>query len=176
MSAEHLYFHAVQRTAGGHPNGGVGISAACEALKLDGQSLETGWPYLPTLPSDLAHWKPPATAAPLYRRETLPTNATVVEITSRLDAGEPVVLILLIGERFYDPPGGLITRGPNEADVDYHAVLAVGHGQSAAGEDCILIRNSWGEDWAFEGYAWITASYLGARLTYTFVMKPGTTP
>jgi hypothetical protein len=99
-----------------------------------------------------------------------------MEIASWLDARQPVVLIMLIGERFYDPPGGLITSGPNDADVDYHAVVAVGHGQSAAGGDCILIRNSWGEDWALEGYAWITASYLGARLTDTLVMKPGATP
>lgn len=175
MSAEHLYFHAVARTVGGHPDDGVGIDEACEALKLDGQSLEAGWPYLAALPGDLADWKPPATATPLFRRETQPTSAKVADIVTRLKAGQPVVVILLMGERFYVPPGGLVEPGPNDADVDYHAVIAVGYGQTAAGEDCILVRNSWGEDWALEGYAWITGSYLAARMTDTLVMKPGTT-
>lgn len=177
MSAEHLYFHAVQRTAGGHPDDGVGIPAACEALELDGQSLEAGWPYLRVLPSDLAQWKPPATATPLFRRRSeQQAGPKIAEIMTRLDARQPVVLILLMGERFYDPPGGLVTPGPNDADVDYHAVIAVGHGQDAAGEECILIRNSWGEDWAIEGYAWIAASYLEARMTDTIVMESGSTP
>jgi C1A family cysteine protease len=81
-----------------------------------------------------------------------------------------------MGERFYTPPGGLVEPGPTDADVAYHAVIAVGHGKSAAGEVCILIRNSWGEDWAMEGYGWITASYLAPRLTSTLVMEPGTKP
>jgi hypothetical protein len=176
MSAEYLYYHAVQRTSGGHPDDGVAIREACDALRLDGQSLETGWPYLAALPSDLAHWKPPATATPLFRRVTQPAVANAAEIMSRLDARQPVVLVLLLGERFYDPPGGLVTPGPTEADTDYHAVIAVGYGQSAAGEDWILIRNSWGEDWALEGYGWVAASYLQARLTHTLVMEPGPTP
>jgi hypothetical protein len=174
MSAEHLYFHAVQRTAGGHPELGVAIPEACEALRLDGQSLEAGWPYLFALPSDLARWTPPTSATPLFRRDTQLTNAKVADIVSRLKVGQPVVVILLMGERFYVPHGGVVEPGPDDADVDYHAVIAVGYGKSTAGEDCILIRNSWGEDWALEGYAWITASYLAARLTHTLVMEPGT--
>lgn len=173
LSAEHLYYHAVRRTAGGHPDDGVAIPEACEALKVDGQSLEAGWPYLAALPSDLAQWKPPATATPLHRRDTEVTNANVADIVIRLKAGQPVVVILLLGERFYVPAGGLVEPGPADADADYHAVIAVGYGQTTAGEDCILIRNSWGEDWALEGYAWITASYLAARMTDTLVMEPG---
>ncbi len=172
LSAEHLYFHAIQRTVGGHPDKGVAHPQACAALKLDGQSLEASWPYLAKLPSDLAHWAPPATATPLFRRETLPTSAKVADIVTRLDAGQPVVAIFLMGQRFYVPTEGLVEQGPNDADVAYHAVIAVGHGKNSAGEECILIRNSWGEGWALEGYAWVTTSYLAARLTATVVMEP----
>lgn len=174
LSTEHLYFHAVQRTVGGHPDKGVAHPQACAALKLDGQSLEAGWPYLARLPTNLAQWTPPTTATPLFRRETLLTSANVADIMTRLDAGQPVVLIFLMGQRFCVPVGGVVEQGPNDADVAYHAVIAVGHGKSSASEECILIRNSWGEAWALEGYAWITASYLAARLTATLVMEPGT--
>jgi hypothetical protein len=173
LSAEHLYYHAVKRTAGGHPGKGVALPEACEALKVDGQSLESSWPYLAKLPSDLAHWAPPATAVRLFRRGTQLTNATIPEIIGRLTAGQPVVVIFLMGARFYVPADGLVESGPNDADIAYHAVVAVGHGRSAADEDCLLIRNSWGEDWALEGYAWIAASYLEPRLTGTLVMEPG---
>ena len=175
LSAEHLYFHAVQRTTGGNPDKGVAIPEASAALRLDGQSLETGWPYLSTLPSDLAHWRPPTTATPLFRRGTQPTGAKIADIVNRLDAGQPVVVVFLMGQRFTVPVGGLVEPGPNDADVDYHAVIAVGHGKSATGEACILIRNSWGDDWALEGYAWITATYLAARMTDTMVMEQGST-
>ncbi len=170
LSAEHLYYHAVKRTVGGHPAKGVALPQACDALKLDGQSLESGWPYLSALPSDLAHWTPPTTAAPLFRRGTQLTKAKIPEIISRLDAGQPVVVTFLMGARFYVPFEGRVEPGPNDADIAYHAVVAVGHGKSAANEDYLLIRNSWGEDWALEGYAWITASYLEPRLTGTLVM------
>jgi len=176
LSAEHLYFHAVQRTTGGHPDRGVALPEARAALQLDGQSLEAGWPYLARLPTDLAQWLPPATATPLFRRDTQLMSDDVADILTRLDAGQPVVVIFLMGERFYAPPDGLVEPGPNDADVAYHAVIAVGHGTSAAGEACILIRNSWGEGWAIEGYAWVTASYLVPRLTTTLLMESGTNP
>jgi hypothetical protein len=92
LSAEHLYFHAVQRTTGGHPNKGVGLPAARAALQLDGQSLESGWPYLTALPQDLTQWTPPAAATPLYRRDTQLASGQVTDIVSRLNAGQPVVL------------------------------------------------------------------------------------
>jgi hypothetical protein len=176
MSAEHLYYHAVQRTPGGHPGDGVALPVACEALKLDGQSRETGWPYLTSLPSELTHWKPPPGATPLFRRATQPLVPKVADVIARLDSGQPVVLILLLGERFYNPIDGLIAVGPNDADTDYHAVIAVGHGTEPTGELYILIRNSWGQDWAQEGCGWIAVPYLEARLKQTLVMEPGNTP
>ena len=170
LSVEHLYYHAVQRTSKGHPDDGVALPAAREALRLDGQSVEAGWPYLASVPADLTQWTPPSGATPLYRRDTHHTTPKLADVIARLDSGRPVVLILMLGERFYTPTGGLVTIGPNDADTDYHAVIAVGHGEGATGEICILVRNSWGQDWALEGYGWIAGPYIESRLKLTLTM------
>lgn len=173
LSVEHLYFHAVQRTPAGNPHDGVSLRATTDALRLDGQCAEIGWPYTDPLPPDLTAWKPPATATPLYRRGSDLDAPKVAAVIERLNDGAPVVLVLLLSERFYRPAsGGLITPGPSDQDVDYHAVVAVGHGRTSAGEPCVLIRNSWGPDWGLAGHAWVTAPYLEPRLYHAIVMSP----
>jgi papain like protease len=175
MSAEHLYYHAVQRSPGRHPSDGVGMDQACEALRLDGQLVEAAWPYLAALPTDLAHWMPPPGTTTVFRRETQILGAGLSEVTPLLDAGRPAVLILLIGRRFFEPIDGLISVGPDDPDIAYHAVIAVGHGHADGGEACILIRNSWGPAWALAGYSWVTTSYLQARLKQVLSMKSEST-
>lgn len=172
LSVDHLYYHAVQRSPGGDPHGGVSLDPAIDALRLDGQCLEAGWRYTDPLPTDLAAWRPPATATPVYRRDSDLVRALVASVIDRLNTGVPVVLILLLGERFYVPESGLIAPGPNDADASYHAVIAVGHGKTVGGEHCVLIRNSWGLGWGLRGHAWVTSSYLERRLCHAIVMSP----
>lgn len=171
LSVDHLYYHAVQRTPAGNPHDGVSLGAAIDALRLDGQCTEINWPYTDPLPTDLSAWRPPVTATPVYRRLSDLDTAKVTSVIERLNAGIPAVLTLLLGERFYVPDGGLITPGPNDADVDYHAVISVGHGRTADGERCVLVRNSWGPDWGANGHAWIVAPYLEHRLHDAIVMS-----
>jgi C1A family cysteine protease len=88
----------------------------------------------------------------------------VDNICARLDANQPVVLIIKISERFYAPNGeGIVVGTPPDPDVGYHAVVAVGYG-IADGERLILIRNSWGNSWGLNGYAWLVEDYLELRL------------
>lgn len=172
LSVDHLYYHAVERTLGRNPHDGVSLSAAIDALRIDGQCVEIGWPYMDPLPADLSNWKPPATATPVHRRDSGLAGGKVAPIIERLNTGVPVVLTLLLGERFYLPDAGeIIAPGPNDADTDYHAVIAVGYGKTADGEQCVLIRNSWGLDWGLRGHAWVTAPYLERRLYHTIVMS-----
>ena len=163
LSVEHLYYNAVQRTPDGDPDQGVTMPVCVSALAADGQCPEVGWAYLDPI-GDLSTWSPPATAAPVFRKRSSLESTSVDRIIEELDADRPVVVALLLGERFYVPDAeGRVISGPNDPDTDYHAVLAVGHGRNGA-DTYVLVRNSWGLDWGLEGHSWVSAEYLRPRL------------
>lgn len=139
------------------------MPACAGALASDGQCSETGWAYLDSI-DELAKWVPPATATPVFHRRSAPEGPVLDGLIDELNADRPVVLALLLGERFYAPDvDGRITMGLNDADTDYHAVLAVGHGRDGA-QSYILVRNSWGLEWGLAGHSWVSIDYLRSRL------------
>jgi hypothetical protein len=163
LSVEHLYYHAVQRTAGGHPKDGVSLAKILEALRLDGQAVESGWPYLDPLPNDLSQWAPPATATPVFKRDSITAGAAIDAIIARLDTGVPVVVTFMVSLAFCAPVNGLIQARAADSDVDWHAVIIVGHARDGS-KRLLLVRNSWGETWGTGGYAWVDSDYLAPRL------------
>ena len=171
LSAEHLYFHAVQRTPGGHPRDGVTLRTILDALRLDGQSAETGWPYLDSLPADLKLWLPPATAQPVFKRESVTGPSGIDLILGYLASGMPTVITLMISVAFCQPEGGIVTARPADPDLAWHAVIAVGEAKDSD-RRLLLIRNSWGEAWGIGGYAWIDSEYLAPRLSSVATIKP----
>ncbi len=62
---------------------------------------------------------------------------------------------------------GYIIPYPTESDEfeGGHAVLAIGYDQE---RELILIRNSWGEDWGYEGHAWMPYDYVLMGLARDF--------
>src|SRR4051812_6529540 len=57
FSVEFAFYHAVQRKPNRDPSSGVPLNLLSEAIEKDGQPLESGWPYVKTLPADLSLWK-----------------------------------------------------------------------------------------------------------------------
>jgi hypothetical protein len=163
LSTEFAYYHAAKRRPVFSPGAGVSMDNMIDAIREDGQPLESGWPYLEQLPADLSMYTPPAQPGDLFRRAGAIEQALDIAI-ARLDQGLPVVLAIEISVEFYTPRPGIPIRGAvNSQTVGRHAIAAVGHGVDS-GEEVFLIRNSWGTTWGDQGHAWISRHYLQPRL------------
>jgi hypothetical protein len=94
LSCEYAFFHA-QKRANRPPNKGAILSAMLEAIRVDGQPEEGGWPYLHATPE--SSWLPPTDVGPVFRRngekKFAPTfDSTLNEITN----GHPVVVLAML--------------------------------------------------------------------------------
>lgn len=164
LSAEFAYFHAVRRTMPPNPQLGVSFNLMAQAIHQDGQPPEVAWPYLAALPTDLSAWRPPVNCAPIFHREFLLEAGSVERIFEYLEARRPVVVAMKVSRSFFQPDGdGVITGDTTEPPINTHAVIAVGKGRKTSSA-MVLIRNSWGEAWGVNGYAWLAEGYLRPRL------------
>lgn len=169
LSCEYAYFHA-QRRGRRAPDQGATLSAMLDALRLDGQPAEYGWPYLDIVPSD--GWGPPAMTGPCFCRKGSAAALDLAAILASLDAKRPVMLLSSLSASFFQPSGEGIVDPANDEVPDpslRHAILAVGYGL-ADGQSAILVRNSWGAGWGIEGHAWLTEKFLEPRLFATAIL------
>src|SRR3989344_2785696 len=162
-------FHAAQKRAGRPPTSGALLSTRLDALRLDGQPDEKGWPYLAAVPADHRLWTPPATVGPLYGRNGQRDGTDLSSILAALDRDTPVLMLTMLSRSFFQPRGDGVVDPANDElpePAQRHAVVAVGHG-TVDGTPAILIRNSWGPGWGLEGHAWLTERFLAPRLFAT---------
>lgn len=171
LSVEYAFFHAVQRTKERNPAKGVPFSAMSQAISIEGQPLESSWPYQnkPVVPSS---WTPPSTVGAVYRRNSKAlSTAGINSICNELDSGKPVIVIMDVSLSFFRVTAQTeVLQAPaTEPRINTHAVIAVGYGNNRSTR-CILIRNSWGKKWFYAGYGWIDDRYLAPRLRLLGVM------
>lgn len=162
-------FHAAQKRAGRPPSSGALLPAILDALRLDGQPEESGWPYLAAVPDDHGLWTPPAVVGPCFGRNGQTEGIDLSPIIASLDQDRPVLMLTMLSQSFFLPRSdGVIDPVKDEfpEPTQRHAVVAVGHG-AVDGAPAILIRNSWGADWGLDGHGWLTEHFLGPRLFAT---------
>lgn len=164
LSADYLFYHAVQRTPDRDPDKGVSLTIATTTLKAEGQPLESVWPYVAALPVKRTSWRPPAGVKTFTADPTSHTGG-VYDACSLLDNGTPAVLVFHPTEAFYyvGKSGLLPVRTLDQDIPSLHAVLAIGYGYSS-GQTHLLLRNSWGPAWGDGGHAWLSEDYLAPRL------------
>ena len=169
LSVEWAYYYALQRD-GTQPHEGVSLSTMIETLRGDGQPIESAWPYIASLFTDFSTYAPPSCSAPIYRRDSTPTLATVDDVVGQLDQDKPVLFTMSLSRSFFSAArDGIVSANEPLEPKRVHALIAVGHGLHGT-ERFILVRNSWGEAWAMGGYAWLDAAYLKPRLLVAAIM------
>ena len=156
LSSLFVYYNA--RVIEGYTDEDVGayVRSAIKALAQWGVCLEALWPYRigefnvpPPVKcyEDAAHRK-----IKNYRR-----LSTLLEIKDALSQGRPVVAGMQVYSQFTDIDTlHPVLRMPeaDEEPLGGHAVCLVGYNQ-----DSFLVRNSFGADWANNGYFWMPFEY-----------------
>lgn len=166
LSAETLHYHAT----GADLTTGSGVEEVQQALRETGQPENR---YCESVPFQdrqaLSSWSPPADA-PFYRSDSsqdTPSPSMVKEAI--LESKLPILGVSLTEEFYYPEPPWVFSAGQSQG---LHAVVGVGLADYK-GETVVLIRNSWGEDWANSGHAWLDNSFLENNLNDVLVLERG---
>jgi hypothetical protein len=159
MSPEALWQHALAKGVAGPKGPTVGPMA--NALADTGQPPESAWPFNgdnhePQSAPTLAGPPPWAQALLISHR------MSAAEVAETILGGTPVLVVMDIFQEFRDAGA--------TGMIEQHAAVAKRHGRHAVvcvaydylgdnGDELhMLIRNSWGVEWGFDGHAWISAT------------------
>lgn len=138
---------------------GAYIRDGLKAVKRYGVCSEDIWPYVEDKfdeqPSPAAYVD--ATNRLISKYERLSTLGDLLET---LSDGYPIVLGMSVYETFnFVNSEEPIVLMPTTSDmyIGAHAVVIVGYDQES---EMFLIKNSYGPNWGFDGYAWLPYEYL----------------
>ncbi|WP_299877970.1 C1 family peptidase [uncultured Sulfitobacter sp.] len=175
LSCEFLYYHA-QKIGGRDATSGATVPDVLAALKSEGQPIEADWPYIQKKPDQvMKSWTPPTDFGDIYKRNGDRCGQLANDVVQYLNAGLPVISLIFLCDSFFAAQRGRIieTSPASTPNINMrHAVVAVGYGTASSGR-CFLIRNSWGNGWGDDGYAWIAEDLFDASLYDIAVLKEG---
>ena len=161
LSPEYLHFFAT-----GGVSSGVTVEKIAETLKRKGQPTDADCPYWSTDPP--SGWKP-RNRLTVFRRASQEGMGSSLRQLEQLIRKEQVpVLGIALTNGFYmpSPPWNISSDGPLRG---FHAVAGVGLGKFLANR-AVLIRNSWGCNWADDGYAWLDETFISRHLKKVLVL------
>lgn len=148
---------------------GATLRSSIKGLLKTGTCLESLWPYnvskFKTKPSAKAFTGAKAVVEQVSAAQLVYSRVTtLLELLTALANSQPVTFGFAVPARIEKLPksGILSLPSSSEAMLGGHAVLAVGYDKS---NETVLVRNSWGSDWALDGYfkmkwAWFTDSRM----------------
>lgn len=145
-----------------------------------GVCLNSIWPYDPTpVPGNVGQGPPPVSLDMLFDRggEHKPTRGEILDPTSiegiclKLDAGRPVGVSVPVYPDWFmasvERLGHIPMPAPGQIPEGGHAMCVIGYGHDSdfLGGGYLVVRNSWGIDWAVDGpfgqgYGTLPFSYI----------------
>lgn len=142
LSEAHLFF-----CGGGNCWFGANLLEILDQAK-EGICRESCWPYRPINQRcrPCWHWQRGAFRIKSWRKVDDPD-----EIKKLLKHG-PLVTVMAVYQSFLHYKSGVYHPLKEDPFVGFHCITVVGFDDELG---AWLIRNSWGEDWGMNGYAWI---------------------
>lgn len=166
LSRLFIYFNARTYHSATDKDGGTYLRMAFEAIKRLGVCKEDLWPYVEAN----VNLRPPLNC---YREANAHKVTGFYRInatgTARADAVEaairgdhPVTFGTQIGAEFEGYAGKSDAAfEPPSKPTGRHAMLLCGV-RRRSGKREFMVRNSWGEDWGLNGYAWLSEPYIAS--------------
>lgn len=167
LSAEFLYQHAGAITPGWTAGGALYLAPAMSVAAKPGQPLEADYPYQSASSTTVAVPTQPA-GATMYRSGVREIKKTSDVVVAELQAGNVVGLIIESTATLMAPANGVVAFTPMILPGRAHAVVAVGLGETLAGQQYVRVRNSWGTKWGDQGHAWLPIEYIDLHTLQAF--------
>jgi C1A family cysteine protease len=163
LSEELLYWSCKQIDGDREP--GTSFSSASAALIDSGQPHEDVWPYDGFRDDADASYNPPEgalDATPYYNALMTRISPTIQNMQSWLARGYAVALGILLSRGVFEPVQGAIPMPTSKEELmEEHAILVVGYENGVLpGEGFLILRNSWGAEWADGGYGYLPYAYI----------------
>lgn len=179
LAPEAIWWHC--NTLGLTSDAGMLLLDADVALRGPGQPDLESWPYDPTLGNGTED-PPNGITPPWYQAELVPLPLEHDGIEDRLEesleAGTPVVLVIEVTDDFRTPDEDGVIGVPDlrTDEGGYHAIICVGAFTHPTHGRLLLIKNSWGVNWAIDGYGGLPVEYLVAFGAQAATIRPGGNP
>lgn len=90
------------------------------------------------------------------------------ELKAQLNAGFPVVIGAAIDDGFYSLGSGQIWQSTIGASRGGHAMVVVGYDDA---RNAFKLINSWGTDWADDGYGWVDYSHFRQVVREAYIVQ-----
>jgi hypothetical protein len=131
------------------------IQEATSSLNADGQTTEAAWPYNAeeALYANCSYYRAGVASLPF-------THEAIVET---LRSGKPLGLVIDVDMTFFSYTGSAsLALSDNSQVQGRHALVTCGV-RACAGKFEYFIKNSWGNSWGMNGYAWLTFEHISGR-------------
>lgn len=164
LAPEHLFWAAKQRD--GDPNDGTTFPCVRAALEEEGQPEESAWTYDASLVWPSAGYAPPDPGCTRYQAASEDRTPDLATIVQSIEEGKSVVLGVEVTESLIFALEGRVTPTVwPEPVLGHHAMTALGYGTTAsANEPFLIVRNSWGSTWGWQGYALLSPRFVARHV------------